>query len=52
LKRQHSKTAFGPLFDNVEKMAGKNDKPRSLLGGNRYISMTQWVLRMANSTGE
>jgi hypothetical protein len=40
------------LIDNVEKMAGKNDKPRSLLGGDGYVSMTRWVLCVPDSTGE
>ena len=34
-----SKTAFRPLIDNVEKMAGNNDKPCSVLGGDGYVSM-------------
>ena len=43
---------ISPLLDNLEKMAGKNDKPRGLLGVNPYIPMTRWVLRIADSTGE
>jgi hypothetical protein len=46
------KGLFGPLLNNVEKMAGEDDKPRRLLSGESYIAMTRPVLCMPNGARE
>lgn len=40
-------TRFGrSRFDNIQKMAGENNEPRSLLSSEVYIPVTRWIFRM------